>query len=127
MMVGCPNKSAGSLKLEGKSIRGFNIQVNFLSILSTYFQKISHLPLFRGFLKVVWTAPRKLRDMNGCFSFTDVRQKQLSSFECFLLRCLNTVLAVYEYVSFAKSWQEKGCSSEAATWQVKSTPMKHFN
>jgi len=43
------------------------------------------------------------------------------------LRCLNTVLAVYEYVSFAKSWQGKGCSSEAATWQAKSTPMKNFD
>ena len=46
--------------------------------------------------------------------------------EIHFLRCLNTVLAVYEYVSFAKSWQQKGCSSEAATWQVKSTPMEKF-
>ena len=28
------------------------------------------------------------------------------------LRWLNTVLAVSEYMSFAKSWQEKGCSSD---------------
>ena len=28
------------------------------------------------------------------------------------LRWLNTVLAVCEYFSFAKSWQEKGCSSQ---------------
>ena len=35
------------------------------------------------------------------------------------LRWLNTVLAVSEYMSFAKSWQEKGCSSQAETWQVK--------
>ena len=27
-------------------------------------------------------------------------------------RWLNTVLAVCEYLSFAKSWQEKGCSSQ---------------
>ena len=48
------------------------------------------------------------------------------------LRCLNTVLAVYEYVSFAKSWQEKGCSSQAEKytsekWQVKNTLMKNFD
>ena len=36
------------------------------------------------------------------------------------LRWLNTVfMAVSEYMSFAKSWQEKGCSSQAETWQVK--------
>ena len=35
------------------------------------------------------------------------------------LRWLNTVLAVCEYTSFAKSRQEKGCSSQAETWQVK--------
>ena len=35
------------------------------------------------------------------------------------LRWLNTVLAVCEYLSFAKSWQEKGYSSQAQTWQVK--------
>ena len=35
------------------------------------------------------------------------------------LRCLNTVLAIYEYVSFANSWQEKGCSLQAETWHVK--------
>ena len=30
------------------------------------------------------------------------------------LRWLNTVfMAVSEYMSFAKSWQEKGCSSQA--------------
>ena len=31
------------------------------------------------------------------------------------LRWLNTVLAVSEYKSFAKLWQEKGCSSQAET------------
>ena len=40
---------------------------------------------------------------------------------------LNTVLAVCEYVSFAKSWQEKGCSSQAETWQVKNILMKDFD
>ena len=35
------------------------------------------------------------------------------------LRWLNTVLAVSEYMSLAKSCQEKGCSSQAETWQVK--------
>ena len=32
-----------------------------------------------------------------------------------ILRCLNTVLAIHEYVSFAKSLQAKGCSSQAAS------------
>ena len=41
--------------------------------------------------------------------------------------CLNTVLTVYEYMSFAKSWQEKGWSSQAETWQVKNTLMKNFD
>ena len=36
-----------------------------------------------------------------------------------ILRLLNTVLAVCEYMSFGKLWQEKGCSSQAETWQVK--------
>ena len=36
-----------------------------------------------------------------------------------VLRWLNTVLAVCECISFAKSWQEKGCSLQAETWQVK--------
>ena len=36
---------------------------------------------------------------------------------CTSLRWLNTFLAVSEYMSFAKSWQEKGCSSQAETWQ----------
>ena len=43
------------------------------------------------------------------------------------LRWLNTVLAVSEYMSFAKLWQEKGCSSQAETWQVKNILMKDFD
>ena len=43
------------------------------------------------------------------------------------LRWLNTVLAVCEYLSFAKSWQEKGCSSQPETWQVKNILMKDFD
>ena len=42
------------------------------------------------------------------------------------LRWLNTVLAFCEYMSFAKSWQQKGCCSPAETWQVKHTLMKDF-
>ena len=49
---------------------------------------------------------------------------ELSEFE---LRWLNTVLAVCEYMSFAKLWQEKGCSSQAETWQVKNILMKNFD
>ena len=43
------------------------------------------------------------------------------------LRWLNTVLAVCEYTSFAKSWQEEGCNSQAETWQVKNLLMKNFD
>ena len=43
------------------------------------------------------------------------------------LRWLNTVLAVCEYMSFAKSWQKKGCNSQAETWQVKNILIKDFD
>ena len=43
------------------------------------------------------------------------------------LRWLNTVLAFCEHMSFAKSWHEKGCSSQAETWQVKTILMKDFD
>ena len=43
------------------------------------------------------------------------------------LRWLNTVLAVSEYMSFANLWQEKGCSSQAETWQVENILMKDFD
>ena len=45
----------------------------------------------------------------------------------FYLRWLNTVLAVFEYRSFATLWQEKGCSSQAETLQVKNIMMKDFD
>ena len=43
------------------------------------------------------------------------------------LRWLNTVLAVCEYMSFAKSWQEEGCSSQAETLQAKNILLKDFD
>ena len=43
------------------------------------------------------------------------------------IRCLNTVLAVCKYMSFAKSWQEKGCSSQAKTWQVNNILIRDFD
>ena len=36
-------------------------------------------------------------------------------------------LAVCEYMSFAKLWQEKGCSLQAETSQVKNILMKDFD
>ena len=45
----------------------------------------------------------------------------------FGVRWLNTVLAVSEYMSFGKSLQEKGCGSQAETWQVKNVLMKDFD
>ena len=44
------------------------------------------------------------------------------------LRWLNTVFAVCEcQMSFAKSWREKGCSSQGKTWQVKNILLKNFD
>ena len=43
------------------------------------------------------------------------------------LRWLNTVLAVSGYMSFANLWQEKGCSSQAETWQVENILRKDFD
>ena len=43
------------------------------------------------------------------------------------LRWLNTVLAVCEYMSFVKSWQENGYSSQTETWQMKNILMKDFD
>ena len=45
----------------------------------------------------------------------------------FDLRWLSTVVAVCEYVFFAKSCQEKGYSSQAETWQVKNILRKGFD
>ena len=36
-------------------------------------------------------------------------------------------MAVCEFMSFAKSWKEKGCGSQAETWQVKNILMKDFD
>ena len=36
-------------------------------------------------------------------------------------------MAVCDYMSFAESWQEKGCSSQAETSQVKNILMKDFD
>ena len=47
------------------------------------------------------------------------------SFYC--LKWVNTVLAVCDYMSVAKSWQEKGFWSQAETWQVKNVLMKDFD
>ena len=48
-------------------------------------------------------------------------------FELVCLRWLNTVLEVCDCMSFAKSWQEKGCCLQAETWQVKNVLMKDFD
>ena len=52
-------------------------------------------------------------------------QYYISQFFTPQLRWLNTVLAVFEYMSFAKLWQEKGCSLLAESWQVKNILMKN--
>ena len=80
-------------------------------------QKIENLPSFpfwqKRAVKCVWRYSRKKKP------FLAYKNKEL--------RWLNTVLAVSEYRSFAKLWQEKGCSSQAETWQVKNILMKDFD
>ena len=36
-------------------------------------------------------------------------------------------MAVCKCMSFAKSWQEEGCNSQAETWQAKNILMKDFD
>ena len=62
-----------------------------------------------------------------CFNLGHGRLKQLTKFILKQLRWLNTVLGVSKYMLFAKSWQEKCCSSQAETWQVKNTLMKDYD
>ena len=57
---------------------------------------------------------------------TGIFQEKVKNWRYVILRWLNTVLVVCEYTSFAKSWREKGCSSQAETWQVQNTLMKDF-
>ena len=44
-----------------------------------------------------------------------------------ILRLLNTVFTVCEYMSFGILWQEKGYRSQAETWQVKNVLIKDFD
>ena len=96
------------------------------------------LPLFGEFTHDadIWIWPCRglgLFEFNraGCWVLNSCsRRRHLGKYwywSWHLLRWLNTVLAVCEYRSFAKSWQEKGCSSQAATWQVKNMLMKDFD
>ena len=57
---------------------------------------------------------------------TGIFQEKVKNWRYVILRWLNTVLVVCEYTSFAKSWREKGCNSQAETWQVQNTLMKDF-
>ena len=57
---------------------------------------------------------------------TGIFQEKVKNWRYVILRWLNTVLVVCEYTSFAKSWREKGCSSQAETWQVQNKLMKDF-
>ena len=75
--------------------------------------------------------------MNKCIKFFQVLFYIISPVTCYDidhveskssgLRWLNTVLAVSEYMLFAKLWQEKDCSSQAETWQVENILMKDFD
>ena len=75
----------------------------------------------------------KTREQNRNNKRTEIERfdwfiKQIQTHLAFgWLRWLNTVLAVCDYMSFAKSWQEKGCCSQAETWQVKNVLIKDFD
>ena len=72
-----------------------------------------------------WLPSNRDRDWkNGNSLF---KRRFCRHYRCGRLRWLNTVLAVCEYMSFGKSWQEKGYSSQAKTWQVKNILMKDFD
>ena len=97
--------------------RGLVIKV---AVIFLPFDKHGHfdagLNLFRLFCADAWIWLFKL-----CPVLVHPRRPRSSQ-----LRRLNTVLVVCEYMSFAKSWQGKGCSSQAETWQVKNVLMKDF-
>ena len=67
-----------------------------------------------------------VRLLSNCGNFFHL-ESRIAEADRRLLTWLNTVLAVCEYMSFAKSWQEEGCSSQAETWQVKNILMKDFD
>ena len=67
-----------------------------------------------------------VRLLSNCGNFFHL-ESRIAEADRRLLRWLNTVLAVFEYMSFAKSWQEESCSSQAETWQVKNILMKDFD
>ena len=74
----------------------------------------------------------EVEDLHNCREFTQplsclYQAMQTRKTFSITLRWLNTVLAVCEYMSFGKSWQGKGCSSQAETWQVKNILMKDFD
>ena len=82
------------------------------------------------------TQNRRLRNLfapipiSGNFNLSSILSYEFTAVFCLVaqrLRWLNIVLAVCDYMSFAKSWQEKGCSSQAETWQVKNILMKDFD
>ena len=89
----------------------------FIGLLPVRFDLCDYNPL------VLWKFYKFCSEIKP--SMWDVK-KQSDSSLLFFIRWLNTVLAVCEYISFAKSWQKKGCSSQAETWQVKNILMKDF-
>ena len=69
----------------------------------------------------------ELREFDRGTEFDQGEGNLIRVSEEFELRWLTTVLAVCEYMSFAKLWQEKGCSSQAETRQVKNILIKYFD
>ena len=73
---------------------------------------------------VVFSPP--LRLLSNCRNFVHL-ESRIAEADRRLLRWLNTVLAVCEYMSFAKLWQEERGSSQAETWRVKNILRKDFD
>ena len=82
--------------------------------------------IFRGTLKSAKKSyPTKNVSPHDIYHNRRTKSKQVKNSSH--LTWLNTVLAACECMSFAKSWKENGCSSQAETWQVKNILMKDFD
>ena len=91
--------------------------------------------IYRGYYMAAWRYEISLRVLRNIFNTrreisylqAAISSKHQWNTKPFHLRCLNTVLAVCRYLSFANSWQEKGCSSRTKTWQVNNMLIKDFD
>ena len=119
-----------------KEARIDNLKIEAWSGLQLWFWKLVHLTGFQSsfllfektdMISFLWWCNERSHAIKP-FSYHFMGKKILLEWvQNIPLRWLNTVLTVCEHMSFAKSWQEKGCSSQAETWQVKNILMKDFD